>query len=297
MTLKEIKAKLKEAGVDDGVITAVTALDNSAEVSRLESELKAEQGKAKGILEDKKRYKEERDALKVSLDKIETEKLPDEEKHAKALKELQEKLEKAEQEREEDAKKFAETQREARISDLTGSVKWAASTPQSTAKLIIKKDTFLIRNLFPLCVKKIPIILSDSLTEKDSILKCKIICEGDAFNFEIKFRVRKPHESFCETFLSKIDSSVQYYAVLPPKNYNPDKKYALIFALHGAGVEARGLVNAYSQKDWAFIVAPTNRRRFGFDWEDWGRLDALEILNIVKKKYPIDTLRIYLTSK
>lgn len=138
MTLKEIKAKLKEAGVDDGVITAVTALDNSAEVSRLESELKAEQGKAKGILEDKKRYKDERDALKVSLDKIETEKLPDEEKHAKALKELQEKLEKAEQEREADAKKFAETQREARISDLTGSVKWAASTPQSTAKLIIK---------------------------------------------------------------------------------------------------------------------------------------------------------------
>ncbi len=164
-----------------------------------------------------------------------------------------------------------------------------------SAKLIIKKDTFLIRNLFPLCVKKIPITLSDSLTVKDSILKCKIICKGDAYNFEIKFRVRKPYESFCETFLSKIDSSVQYYAVLPPKNYNPDKKYALILSLHGAGVEARGLVNAYSQKDWAFIVAPTNRRRFGFDWEDWGRLDALEILNIVKKKYPVDTLRIYLT--
>jgi len=26
------------------------------------------------------------------------------------------------------------------------------------------------------------------------------------------------------------------------------------------------------------LVAPTNRRPYGYDWEDWGRADALEVL-------------------
>ncbi|MCK4721577.1 prolyl oligopeptidase family serine peptidase, partial [bacterium] len=46
--------------------------------------------------------------------------------------------------------------------------------------------------------------------------------------------------------------------------------------------------------DWAFVVAPTNRRRFGFDWQDWGRLDAIEILDLVMEEYPIDPDRVYL---
>ncbi len=54
-------------------------------------------------------------------------------------------------------------------------------------------------------------------------------------------------------------------------------------------------MKAYTQKDWAFVVAPTNRRRFGFDWQDWGRLDFLEVLEEIKKNFKIDTNRIYLT--
>ena len=96
------------------------------------------------------------------------------------------------------------------------------------------------------------------------------------------------------TFISAIDSSVQYYAVLPPKKTG-EPPYALIFSLHGAGVEAYGLVGAYAAKKWAYVVSPTNRRPFGFDWQDWGRLDALEVLNEVVKRFPIDTTRIYLT--
>ena len=56
--------------------------------------------------------------------------------------------------------------------------------------------------------------------------------------------------------------------MLPPKNYDSGKKYALILSLHGAGVEAYRQVDAYTKKDWAFVVAPTNRRPFGFDWQD-----------------------------
>ena len=43
------------------------------------------------------------------------------------------------------------------------------------------------------------------------------------------------------------------------------------------------------------MVAPTNRRRFGFDWQDWGRLDTLEVLGHVVSTYPIDPDRVHLT--
>jgi predicted peptidase len=70
---------------------------------------------------------------------------------------------------------------------------------------------------------------------------------------------------------------------------------ALFFSLHGAGVEALNQAAAYAPKKWGYIVAPTNRRPYGFSWEDWGRLDALEVLDLVKKKFAVDEGRIYLT--
>ncbi len=111
----------------------------------------------------------------------------------------------------------------------------------------------------------------------------------------VDLSVRNPDQSYTVTFRSPMDESVQYYAVLPPKGYDPARKYALLLTLHGAGVEALGQVNAYSPKDWAFVVAPTNRRRFGFDWQDWGRLDALEVLDLALRTLPIDPDRVCLT--
>ena len=70
---------------------------------------------------------------------------------------------------------------------------------------------------------------------------------------------------------------------------------ALFFSLHGASVEAVNQAGAYSPKDWGVLVAPTNRRPYGFDWEDWGRLDAKEVLGIVVDKYKPDPSRLYLT--
>ncbi|MEO0078098.1 MAG: prolyl oligopeptidase family serine peptidase, partial [candidate division WOR-3 bacterium] len=97
-----------------------------------------------------------------------------------------------------------------------------------------------------------------------------------------------------QTFLSAIDRSCQYYAVTYPKDFDPSRRYAVIFTLHGAGVEAWGQANAYKQKDWAFVVAPTNRRPYGFDWQDWGRLDALDVLDTVLSRLPIDPDRVLL---
>jgi len=138
MKLEEITTKLEEAGIDSGVITAVKGLDNSAEVERLNKELTAEQGKSASILEDKKRYKSERDAHKTALDKIENDKLPEEEKHKKALEEMQAKLETEKAEREQQAAEYAKAQRDAKVSDLAASIKWIDGTPQGTGKLIVQ---------------------------------------------------------------------------------------------------------------------------------------------------------------
>ncbi len=160
------------------------------------------------------------------------------------------------------------------------------------------KNEITISDLMPFCVKKVPIEikLNKPIVGLDTIsIPVKVSYQDHLFEDHLSLRVRKEKESYKITFISKIDNSCQYYAVLPPKDYDFQKKYALIFTLHGAGVEASGQVDAYKQKDWAFVVAPTNRKAFGFDWQDWGRLDALEVLDQVKKSFPIDTNRVYLT--
>jgi predicted esterase len=109
-------------------------------------------------------------------------------------------------------------------------------------------------------------------------------------------RVRKPGETYKRTFLSEIDGSVQYYAVNPAHPLHAKGPApALILSLHGASVEAIGQANAYESKTWGDIVAPTNRRPYGFDWEDWGRLDAMEVLALAQKSLHTDPQRTYLT--
>lgn len=104
----------------------------------------------------------------------------------------------------------------------------------------------------------------------------------------------EPNDKYSKTFVSNIDGSLQYYAVTPqtPATQSPS---ALFLSVHGAGVEAIGQAKAYKQKDWGTLVAATNRRPRGFNWEDWGRLDALEVLTIAKEKFKPDPQRIYLT--
>ena len=107
--------------------------------------------------------------------------------------------------------------------------------------------------------------------------------------------VRPLHELHKRTFVSAVDGSVQYYAVRPPFEANLATADALVLTVHGAGVEATGQAAAYGPKSWCWIVAPTNRRPYGFDWEDWGRLDALEALADAKRRYKPREDRIYLT--
>jgi hypothetical protein len=94
---------------------------------------------------------------------------------------------------------------------------------------------------------------------------------------------------------SGVDGSTQYDAVMPPSGAQPTDGFGLILSLHGASVQASGQAAAYSPKTWAYLVAPTNRRPFGFDWEEWGRLDAIEALDHAMATLPIDEARVHLT--
>ncbi|HSV72439.1 MAG TPA: prolyl oligopeptidase family serine peptidase [Chthonomonadales bacterium] len=111
----------------------------------------------------------------------------------------------------------------------------------------------------------------------------------------ITIRARAAGASRRVTFVSGIDGSVQYYAVQPAPPTTGREARALVLSLHGAGVEAIGQADAYAPKSWCHIVAPTNRRPFGFDWEDWGRLDALEVLDHARRELGTDPARTYLT--
>jgi dienelactone hydrolase len=118
--------------------------------------------------------------------------------------------------------------------------------------------------------------------------------------FQIALKAVEPSAHHVRTFVSRIDGSVQYYGVAPMARGSAEAgaagaKPALVVSLHGAGVEGIGQARAYKPKDWAYVVAPTNRRPYGFDWEDWGRLDALEVLADASSRFGTDPQRTYLT--
>jgi poly(3-hydroxybutyrate) depolymerase len=109
----------------------------------------------------------------------------------------------------------------------------------------------------------------------------------------IPLRAVNFHDPHRRTYVSSVDGSVQHYAVLPA--LRSGRPAAIVLSLHGAGVEALNQVRSYAPKTWAHIVAPTNRRPYGFNWEDWGRLDALAVLAEAQKLYETDPSRVYLT--
>lgn len=115
-----------------------------------------------------------------------------------------------------------------------------------------------------------------------------------ADNQTVSLDAREATEHYKQTFVSEIDGSVQYYGVAPQTDGGSPGS-ALFLSVHGAGVQAIGQARAYQQKDWGTLVAPTNRRPRGFNWEDWGRIDAMEVLDLAVEKFKPDPSRIYLT--
>ena len=116
-----------------------------------------------------------------------------------------------------------------------------------------------------------------------------------SYALEVELGVTTPQANHRQTFRSAMDLSTQYYGVVPPSEEATQSGHGVVLSLHGASVEAMNQANSYRAKPWGYIIAPTNRRPFGFDWQSWGRLDALESLADAKLRYGIDPTRVYLT--
>ncbi|WP_152054291.1 carboxylesterase family protein [Tautonia marina] len=160
--------------------------------------------------------------------------------------------------------------------------------------------------LLPLSVRKVGFAIrsADAIDHgAESVPLVVRLIEGTGENrrvldeLRLDLGVRTPEQSRKQTFISGIDGSVQYYGLQPmtPGEGEADRPPALFLSLHGASVEAIGQANAYAPKSWGHVVAPTNRRPYGFDWEDWGRLDALEVLAHAQTSLGTDPIRTYLT--
>lgn len=122
----------------------------------------------------------------------------------------------------------------------------------------------------------------------------------------LDLRVVDPHQVQTRTFRSRIDRSVQSYAVRPAGGSQsasdlvrgeepPTQPQGAIVALHGLGSTSEEFIEHFAPRDWAHIVAPSGRGRYGFDWQDWSRTDALEALDDAAKHFDIDPQRVYLT--
>lgn len=148
-----------------------------------------------------------------------------------------------------------------------------------------------------LSTRKVPFSFSGAGVNAPGKMECTIaLLDGNKVLDEAKVEISavSPAEKYSKTFISAIDGSLQYYAVAPQVG-GPRKGEALFLSVHGAGVEAIGQARAYQSKDWGTLVAATNRRPRGFNWEDWGRIDALEVLALAQQTLEPDPQKIYLT--
>ncbi|NJO68978.1 MAG: prolyl oligopeptidase family serine peptidase [Bacteroidetes bacterium] len=160
-----------------------------------------------------------------------------------------------------------------------------------------REITSTVPTILPLSTRKVAFLFDASAIREKGNNNCNLTLFSGSKSLaksEIKLESVSSDEPYSKTFISNIDGSVQYYAV-NPQSTNTSSPSALFLSVHGAGVEAIGQACAYKAKNWGNLVAPTNRRPRGFNWEDWGRIDAMEVLDLAEKVFQPDPSRIYLT--
>ena len=147
------------------------------------------------------------------------------------------------------------------------------------------------------CAVRVP-VPADLTAETVEVSLALVGADGEVLHEDtVGLRIRDPHQTHARTFVSEMDGSVQVFGVTPPprEGYDPEQPLDLLLTLHGASVEGLRQARGYRAREGVVVVAPTNRRPFGFDWEDWGRRDALEVLEAARGLYPTRPERTYLT--
>ncbi|MCC8154893.1 MAG: prolyl oligopeptidase family serine peptidase [Tannerellaceae bacterium] len=206
------------------------------------------------------------------------------------------------------------TQRDMTVPDLIigdTEAKWAAIRVLNVSEKPLKGLTiratlesgesveYKTNEVMPLSVRKLKYQLPAIATQETGNVnvQLELLDKSGKLMDQTQISLRKvlPSVHHERTFISTIDGSVQYYSVAPAIRENQRDTKAMVLTVHGAGVEARNQARAYQCKDWTDIIAATNRRPYGFNWEEWGRLDALEVLEDARRVYNPDLSKTYLT--
>ncbi|EFA78494.1 transmembrane protein [Heterostelium album PN500] len=109
----------------------------------------------------------------------------------------------------------------------------------------------------------------------------------DDISIQVNFSCKAFGEPYLFTFLD-CDNSVQYAAATPPLYECATGKCPVLLTLHGAGVEAASTAwtGAYQRQNYSWTLFPTNRRNYGFDWQNMGLVNAFEALNALATNLP-----------
>ena len=186
------------------------------------------------------------------------------------------------------------------VSNLTG-----GALLEVTAK-IVENEHFAATELTypamgPFSTTQIGFLLEPkaAFAEAEQVIPVRVRIEarGLEWSYERTFELTTidANAAYLRTYRSPVDHSIQMYGVQAPAEVDPERDYGLVLSLHGAGVFGLGQARAYSKHDWAYVVAPTNRRRFGFDWEVWGQLQGLNSLDDAMETFRIDPTKIHVT--
>ena len=111
---------------------------------------------------------------------------------------------------------------------------------------------------------------------------------------------------FERAYISGVDQALDSFIIYVPHSFDPAKKYPLVVLLHGYGDSA--LFNPYSpanmellkacEKRGVIMVSPCGRQKLpgqrGLYIND-AEVDVLQVISLVKKYYPINEKRVYLT--
>ncbi|MBN1498651.1 MAG: prolyl oligopeptidase family serine peptidase [Spirochaetes bacterium] len=111
---------------------------------------------------------------------------------------------------------------------------------------------------------------------------------------------------FERAYISEVDQTIDSYIIYVPHKFDPSKNYPLIVLLHGHGDSS--LFNPYSpanfellkacEKNEVILIAPCGRQKQpalkGLYIDD-AETDVLQVISLVKKHYPINDKKVYLT--
>ena len=141
MTKAEKTAKMKAAGLDDETIEALLGGDNNeSEVAALKAKLAEAEGKANGILGDKKKQQQKVEELQAKLDELEGKDLGEAGKLKLEMERMKARLDKAEKDKADLETTYQTERRNSELGKIAQRLKFLDTVPDDTRNLIISNE-------------------------------------------------------------------------------------------------------------------------------------------------------------